>query len=336
MVQANSVHEDISSKELKVPFTQEREDSTVRSPSISRDEVLVIAKKSRLERDLEKKGLSQEELLAHYETMGEGGARILAGHLHNLDSIATCKKYLPEQQVVHLDDLKSFEALSRYKVVIALGGDDFFKLIGHYIGGETCIIGVKSDPASRGALLPFEAEQVPDLLKALEQGSYKVERWTRPRLYVNGKDCGTATNEIVTGKGDFRLMSRHILDYRGESVTQQSSGILISNGAGSTGWYSSAGLYLGRHDRSFSKVSQQLRFELREPSVRIEEREGQREVILPPHVEGSVGPGEILRITSLNDDDGIISRDSLDAIPFPRGSVAEITIDSEPLRVIVP
>lgn len=306
------------------------------SPRISRDEVLVIVKKSRLERDAERTGMSQKELLAHYESTGDSGARVLAGHLHNQDSIQACRREFPSEQIIHLDDLAALQNISRYKVIVALGGDDFFKLVGHYVEGDTCILGIKSDPGSRGALLPYEAEQLPDILQALEDGRYSIEEWTRPRLIVDGKDCGTATNEIVTGKRDFRLMSRHILEYRGERLMQQSSGLLISNGAGSTGWYSSAGMYLGHHDRTFDRTAQQLRFELREPSVRIEERGDERTVVLPPHVEGSVEAGETLRITSLNDEDGIISRDSLDSIPFPRGSVAEIVINAEPLRVIRP
>jgi NAD kinase len=306
------------------------------SPRISRDEVLVIVKKSRLERDVERTGMTQEELLARYESLGDSGARVLAGHLHNQDSIEACRREFSPEQIIHLDDLAAIQNLSRYKVIVALGGDDFFKLVGHYVGGDTCILGIKSDPGSRGALLPYEAEQLPDILQALEDGRYSIEQWTRPRLIVDGKDYGTATNEIVTGKFDFRLMSRHILEYRGERVMQQSSGLLVSNGAGSTGWYSSAGIYLGHHDRTFDPTAKQLRFELREPSVRVGESGGERTIVLPPHVEGRIEAGETLRITSLNDEDGIISRDSLDSIPFPRGSVAEIVIDAEPLRVIRP
>jgi hypothetical protein len=112
--------------------------------------------------------------------------------------------------------------------------------------------------------------------------------------------------------------------------------MLISTGVGSTGWYASAGLYLGDHDRSFPKTARYARFELREPSVTVTEVDGVRVTRLPQLVEGTLSEGASLRITSLNDDEGIASRDSLDSVPFPRGSVAEISIDPNPCHVVIP
>jgi hypothetical protein len=130
-------------------------------------------------------------------------------------------------------------------------------------------------------------------------------------------------------------MSRHQLEYRGEKVVQRSSGILISTGVGSTGWFSTAGLYLGTEDRSFSKAAPYACFELREPLVSFEERDGVRRAVLPKFVEGTINAGEVLRVTSLNDEEGIASRDdSFDEIKFPRGSVAEISLDPKPLLVL--
>jgi NAD kinase len=131
-------------------------------------------------------------------------------------------------------------------------------------------------------------------------------------------------------------MSRHELEYRGEKLIQKCSGILISSGSGSTGWFSSAGLYLGDYNRAFDRTAKQLRFELREPQVLLRSEGDERRVVLPPHCEGTILPGETLRITSLNDAEGIASRDSLDLIPFQRGVVAEISVSDKPLNMIVP
>ena len=178
--------------------------------------------------------------------------------------------------------------------------------------------------------------ELPEALQRLERGDYRSEPWTRLSLRVNGVECGSAINDLVLGKRDFRLTSRHELEYRGHKVTQRSSGILISTGVGSTGWYASAGLYLGQQDRSFPKTARFARFELREPSVTITEVDGTRVTQLPQFVEGPLEEGEVLRVTSLNDDEGLASRDSLDSVPFPRGSVAEISIDPNPCHVIIP
>jgi len=307
------------------------------SPSISRDEILVVTKMSKFEREKRETNLSDEDLVARYNAVGESGLRILAAHLHHQEAIATCVRELGPEQVIALESLRDHELTSRFKVIIALGGDDFFKLVTHHIEGSLPILGVNSDPSSSvGALLPITIEELPEALKRLEKGDYRIDPWTRISLRMNGVECGSAINDIVLGKRDFRLTSRHELEYQGVKVMQRSSGILISTGVGSTGWYASAGLYLGDHDRSFPKTARYARFELREPSVTVTEVDGKRVTRLPDLVEGTLVENETLRITSLNDDEGLACRDSFDSVPFPRGAVAEISIDPNPCHVIIP
>jgi len=307
------------------------------SPSITREEILVVSKMSRFEREKSATGLSDDEMVARFNQMGESGLRILATHLKHQDAIATCARELSPDQIISLDTVEGTAIPARCKVIIALGGDDFLKLVSHRVPETLPILGVNSDPTSSvGALLPITIEELPEALKRLELGDYRIEPWTRLSLKIDGADQGSALNDIVLGKRDFRLTSRHELEYRGEKVTQRSSGILISTGVGSTGWFSSAGLYLGHHDRSFPKSARYARFELREPSVTVDEVEGKRITRLPKLVEGILQEGETLRITSLNDEEGLASRDSLDSIPFPRGAVAEISLDPHPRNVLIP
>jgi hypothetical protein len=292
---------------------------------------------SRFEREKLDTGLSEQELIDRYTSRGESGLRILAAHLHHTEALALCAREIPKGQIISLNELEGSKIPPHIKVIIALGGDDFFKLVNHCAPHELSILGVNSDPTSSvGALLPVTIEGLADALTLLERGEYRVEPWTRLALSIDGVPYGSAINDIVLGKRDFRLTSRHELEYRGEKVTQRSSGILISTGVGSTGWYASAGLYLGQHDRSFPKTAPYARFELREPSVTIEEVGGARVTRLPKLVEGTLHAGETIRITSLNDDEGLASRDSLDSIPFPRGAVAEISIDPHPRNVLMP
>lgn len=311
-------------------------DALTRLPAIARDEILVVVKRSRVERDIAKRGGSEEQVVEHYNALGESGLAILASHLCQKEAAAMSRRELSDEQVIRIEELEERQKLGRYKLIISLGGDDFFKVVSHGVHEGQLLLGVNSDPnSSRGALLPVSVDQLSGALEAITRGMYRVEPWTRLRLKIDGKDCGPATNEIVLGKRDFRLMSRHQLEYRGEKVVQRSSGILISTGVGSTGWFSTAGLYLGTEDRSFSKAAPYARFELREPLVSFEQRDGVRRAVLPKFVEGTINAGEVLRVTSLNDEEGIASRDdSFDEIKFPRGSVAEISLDPKPLLVL--
>ncbi len=307
-----------------------------REPKISRDSILVVAKRSRFERDQVELGLSAEDLLRRYAEMGESGSRVFGSHERQMRAISTCQGELESEQIVHIEQLRERLATGSVKAVIALGGDDFLKLVSQYIE-DLPVLGVNSDPAtSSGVLLSTSIDRLPEAIQALETGSYRLERWTRIELSIDGASYGRALNDVVLGKRDFRHMSRHELEVNGEKVQQKSSGILIATGVGSTGWFSSAGLYLGDEDRSFSREAPYLRFELREPQVEVSEINGHRTVKLPPHVEGTLEAGGSLRITSLNDDEGIASRDSLDEIPFRRGAVAELSVSSHPLRIIIP
>jgi NAD kinase len=309
-----------------------------RQPAIARDEILVVAKRSRLERDMQKKNISEDESVQYYNNLGESGLSILASHLCQKEAADVCRAELSDGQVIRIEELEERQKSGRYKLIVSLGGDDFFKVVSHHLQEGQSLLGVNSDPTlSRGVLLPTKYGQLPEAFKAITAGDYRLEPWTRLRLRIDGKDCGPATNEIALGKRDFRRMSRHLLEYRGEKVLQRSSGMLISTGVGSTGWFASAGLYLGLGDRSFPKSAPFARFELREPYVSFEERDGVRRPVLPKFVEGTINPGEVLRITSLNDDEGLASRDdAFDEIKFPRGSVAEVSVDPNPLMVLMP
>jgi hypothetical protein len=305
---------------------------------ILREEVAAIVKKSRYERDLEAIGGDRELLYARYREMGDVGYRIIASHSRQTAAVERCREVLGARGVHRLSDSEEVLGNEAVKAVIVLGGDDFFKLVGQSCRPPQIVLGVNSDPqSSRGALLSVPYTKIEDALTALEEGRYRVEPWTKAAVTVDGVRYPGALNDIVVGRKDFRLMSHHELHIGDEVIHQASSGLLISTGVGSTGWYSSAGLYLGTEDRSFPRSAPFLRFELREPAVKfVESDEGLRVPQFPRMVEGTIEQGATLRIVALNDGDGILSRDSTDEIPFNRGSVAEVSVDPEPLLVCMP
>lgn len=306
------------------------------SPAIDRSRILVIVKTSKLKWDLLHTGLSQDGLLEYYKTQGECGRSILASHLRQRQVLQDLIQELSPSQFVSVPKVTR-ERVGQADLVIALGGDDHFKQVTHLIDDDTPVLGVNSDPGgSEGNILGCNAADLPQVLKQLESGDYRIEQWTRLRLSVDGRDFGPAIGEVALARRDFRLMTRHYLDFDGDHILQKSSGLLISTGTGSTGWFSSAGLYLSPESRVFERTAPYARFELREPHIRFEERDGARVAHLPEHVEGTLLPGQCLTVTSLNNSEGIATRDSIDAVPFNRGSVAEIRVDEKPLSVVMP
>lgn len=302
-------------------------------PTIKREEILWILKDSRVEWERKKHGISEETAIASLDTLGaDEKRRIVVSHQaqqfvrREVEAVASLGSVLSSEELTP-------ERMAGKKLLIVVGGDDHFKRISQSVPPGVMIMGLNSDPVrSRGALLSANATDLGVLVQDLERGLYEVEEWGRLALSINGTSIGAATADLILGKADFRLMSRHELTHNGTTVEHRSSGLLVSSGAGSTGWFSSAGMYLGAGSRVFPRTAQYLRWELREPSVDIVDNQP----VLPPLCEGTLNLGEVLTVLSRNNSDGIISRDSIDAIPFPRGAVAEIRLHPEPLSVIVP
>lgn len=305
-------------------------------PAIDRSEVLVVAKRSKFLRDQEKTGISYTDQLTEYNRLGESGACVIASHFRQEAAIELCAELFSIDQVVNIDDMEAALKTGKYRAVIGLGGDDFFKLVSNNLPQETLLLGVNSDPSkSRGFLLPISIDELPAFTKLLESGIYAVEEWSRVRVSVNGVEGGSAINDIALGKKDFSLTSHFEVDYRGKQYSVASSGILVSTGVGSTGWFLNGGLYINHEDRTFPRTAKKVAFELLTPLVKISEVEGKRQITLPDLVEGDLLEGEVLTIISKNDDEAFIAKDSLERIPFQRGTVAKVSLDPNPTRVIV-
>jgi NAD kinase len=306
------------------------------SPTINRSEILVVAKKSKFLREQEKTDLSHSDHLAQYSRLGESGDCVVSSHFRQEAAIELCAELFSLDQVVNIDDMGTALASGKFKAIIALGGDDFFKLVSNKMPQSTLLLGVNSDPTeSRGFLLPVSIDELPAFITLLERGVYSIEEWSRVRVSVNGVERGSAINDIALGKKDFSLTSHFEVEYRGKQYSVASSGILVSTGVGSTGWFLNGGMYINHDDRTFPRTAKKVAFELLTPLVKVSDVEGRRKITLPDLVEGELLEGEVLRVVSKNDDEAFIAKDSLDRVPFQRGTVAEVSLDPNPSKVIV-
>ena len=117
-------------------------------------------------------------------------------------------------------------------------------------------------------------------------------------------------------------MTSYILRYRGKQERQKSSGLLVATGAGSTGWYDSAGRYLHPNEDKFPKKERFTKFEVREPHI------------IYSMLEGVLEEGEELEVYSLNKGVGRFGIDSSEKHEFPRGTKVVIRISDKTLRVV--
>jgi hypothetical protein len=312
---------------------------------IERSKILVVAKRTRIERDMEVLNISYDDALKKYELCGENVTELVASHNEQLGNKERITKLLSPKQVRFREEY-SDEELNRAALVIALGGDNHFQAVSHRIHGDTPLLGVSSDKRSYGALLSCRAEEFEGLLLSLEKGDYNIAAWPRLQVEVQGQQLPPALCDLLIAERDRSEMSRHILivkDAHGETlhnigergVSQKSSGLLVATGAGANNraWSRAASRFVFPEGLSFSKTARKAMFILTEPSnthpgISEESQE------LPPLTAGDIVDGEEMVITSLNDSEGIIKADSLEELQFPRGAKAKIRLAHSPAWIV--
>lgn len=289
--------------------------------------ILIVVKHSKFEWEQKQLKLSADELESKLIKEGANVPVILESHdaqLNNRRHILSALKGIvgAEVDLIMMDEL-GYSKIN-HDIVIAFGGDNSYTYVSHFIK-DTIILGVNSDPdRSVGCLTRWSVNSLSNarrLAHIIRSKSYSVEEWTRLGATINGEPIPLATSEYFFGERHRNKMSRHILEFDGKSYEQKCSGIIVSTGAGSTGWYNSAHVYYMGFDPTEHKAS----FVITEPYNTND----------PASNSGTIKEGQNIILRSLNDDEGLVSVDSWDELKFCRGSVAEIYLD-KPLNVLNP
>jgi len=292
---------------------------------INFDQIVIVTKQSKLEHDLTKLNISTRELLKTYKQERADVKRIVSSHRRQRESLYSLQKIFAPDQFFNIDQLAGVAA-TRPQLVIALGGDNHLQYVSQFVKDEF-FIGVNSDrQTSEGALTGCTARDLPDILLNLAKGEFRVQEWSRLSGDVDGTPLPLTLGDIFLGEKERLFMSRHVLRYRGIEEEQKGSGLLISSGSGSSGWFQSANRSRFELDSSFPRTMKSARFVLTEAfQGRLNAARFQR---------GDILPGEQIEVFSLNDSEGVVACDSYYKVPFVRGQKATILLSKSPLKVI--
>jgi NAD kinase len=123
-------------------------------------------------------------------------------------------------------------------LVVTLGQDGLVANVAKY-AGEQPIIGVNPD-VNRfdGVLLPFLPAEAKGAVVDVLAGRAATRAVTLARIQLDDGQCLLAFNDLFVGART-HTSARYRITVRGAAEAQSSSGVLISTGAGSTGWMSS-------------------------------------------------------------------------------------------------
>lgn len=226
-------------------------------------------------------------------------------------------------------------------IVVVLGQDGLVANTLKYLDGQP-VIGVNPDPARwDGMLLPF---QVPDLAKVVPEalsGKRERKRITMAQAKLSDGQELLAVNDFFIGAKSH--VSAHYELHLGERVeTHSSSGVIVSTGLGSTGWFRSlltgaAGISGHTLDKQHEKLREHgfawdadhLFFTVREP---FPSRTTQTKLVF-----GQVQQQAPLRIVSQMADYGVIFSDGVEAdfLEFNSGMTATVAMADQSGQIVI-
>lgn len=281
--------------------------------------VLIVPKKSKLQWDMDRLGLSASRVLARYKRHHMDAKHIRASHERQMHALEQVRKIFPQARVISQERI-SCAAAAGADLVVAVGGDNHFQHVSHFVGRQW-ILGVNSDPrSSEGSLTSFTPETLRRAAAAILAGRCRVEQWTRLEVELDGRKIEPlALSEVFLGEASRAQMSRNEIFVGRRREIQKSSGLVAVTGAGSGGWHAAAG------GAPFPRTRKGFGFLATEPY--------RGRLSKPRLLSGMLGPGRRLCVRSRNDTRGVVVIDTQAQYSFEEGSRVEIRTGA-PLRVV--
>ena len=226
-------------------------------------------------------------------------------------------------------------------VVVVVGQDGLVANTAKYVG-DVPIVGVNPDPARfDGVLLPYEAQQARNAVSRVLNQRATTTSVTLAEVTLHDGQRLLAFNDLFIGASS-HVSARYELRVGEQSESQSSSGVLVSTGAGSTGWMSSVmnmARTLSGLNGSEPPDTRPLRMPWDSPALAWAVREPflsrQSGISL---VAGNIGEGEDLTIESRMATGGVIFSDGIesDFLAFNAGTIARIGVADQRARLVVP
>jgi NAD kinase len=243
-------------------------------------------------------------------------------------------------QVVQRAFLPNF-VFGEQDIVVALGQDGLVANTLKYLSSQP-LVGVNPDPKRwDGQLLPFHVEHLDNVMREVLRGGRQTHEVTMAEAKLNTGLSLCAVNDLFIGMRSHGS-ARYRIAIGKAAENHSSSGVIISTGLGSTGWFKSlmagaAGVAVasGRaeaappHDSKFPWESNYLYFTVREPFP--------SNTTGTSLIFGKVTPQQPLVLESLMGENGVIFSDGIehDFLEFNSGTKATISISKRKGRLVV-
>ncbi|MEW4922492.1 sugar kinase [Algibacter sp. 2305UL17-15] len=304
------------------------------------ESAIIIRDKTRLEQLIERFN-SKAQAKFYIESSGGDFEYFELEHNTFYESLSKIKESITgnlKHKVINRSFLPTY-IFTEKDLVLVIGQDGLVANTAKYVNGLP-IIGINPDiERYDGILLKHAPSDLNGILKNVMKGNYETKEVTMAKATLNDGQILLAFNDFYIG-ADSHVSSRYSIAFNGIKEQQSSNSIIISTGAGSTGWLSSifnmtnnvSGYYNSAKNDCGTTLDwndNKLVFVVREP-------------FLSKMTETNIGYGIItknktLKIESNMPTNGVIFSDGIesDFLNFNSGSIVEIGIADERANLVV-
>lgn len=308
------------------------------------EKIVLIKKKTGLEELIERFN-TRDQARFYLEHMGASFQEYQASHDTYLSALDNLQQALPKgvpYQSIERSFLPTFQFGDR-DLVLTLGPDGLVANTAKYLK-EQFLLAFNPDPKRvDGILTPFLADQANSIFERVFKGGYSASLLSMAKAELNNGQVLYAVNDLFIGQKT-HVSARYRIQYRNKSEDHSSSGIIVSTGVGSTGWFRSVITGANEIMRGFSggKIHEEvngekirfdwqsnyLYFTVREPFL--------SKMTSAKIVFGTVNAKESLTLMSYMPQNGVIFSDGIesDYLEFNSSSIVKIRLAEKKLHLI--
>ena len=221
-------------------------------------------------------------------------------------------------------------------IVVVVGQDGLVANTLKYLQGQP-VIAVNPDPQRwEGRLLPFVLAELGEVVQRTCDGKSRCKSITFAEAKTNDGQRLLGVNDLFIGPKS-HTSARYALQWHGQQEEQSSSGIIVSTGFGSSGWFKSilagaigvTGQQTHPLANGFEWQAKKLYFTVREPFP--SRTSGARLVF------GAIEGEECLRLESHMPENGVVFSDGIesDYLSFNSGTVLTVGVAADYGQLVV-
>ena len=307
------------------------------------EKIVVVTKKTALE-ELVDRFNTRDQARFYLQHLGDSFDEYQAAHDRYQEAKKQLQSALPmavRAQWIERAFVPTF-TFGDHDLVVTLGPDGLVVNVAKYLSGQPLL--AFNPDASRidGVLVPFLIERAPAVLPRALKAAFQVKKVVMARAQLNDGQSITGVNDLFIGQAS-HVSARYRVEFGGQEENQSSSGIIVSTGAGSTGWLRSIVTGAARvmaaiqpdnsvplvEDSPFAMDAEKLVFSVREPFV--------SKTSSARLVHGELVGEQFLKVHSMMPQKGVVFSDGIedDFLAFNSGSVASIGIAEQRVQLIV-